>query len=233
MDRLDKVISSQTNYSRNDVKKLVKNKRVIVNEEIVSKPNIYVDVDKDIIKIDSNVIDYKEFVYLVLNKPKGYVSSTSDLDNPIVLELVPSKYLNRDIFPCGRLDKDTTGLMILSDDGEFAHNILSPKKHISKKYLVEVDKDLDDSMINDFKEGVKLKDFECKSSLLEIIDIRHCYVTLTEGKYHQIKRMFKKYNMEVVELKRISMGGLELPSDLLEGDCRELTDNEFKSITNV
>lgn len=227
MERLDKVISSQTIYSRNDVKKLLKLGVITVNGEIVSKPNIYVDLDNDVICVDNKKIDYKKYVYLILNKPKGYISATCDGDYPVVVELVPVKYQNRKIFPCGRLDKDTTGLMILSDDGQFSHNILSPKKHIKKKYLVEVDKDLKESMINDFREGIKLKDFECMSSLLEIIDNRHCYVTISEGKYHQIKRMFLSYGITVLELKRISMGKLELPSNLNEGECRELTKDEF------
>ena len=230
MDRLDKIISSQTEFSRGDVKKLLKAGLVFVNDEIVYKPNIYVDVNKDKIVVDDKEINYKKYVYLVLNKPKGYISATNDFNDSVVVELIPFEYQNRNIFPCGRLDKDTTGLMILSDDGDFSHNLLSPKKHVSKKYLVEVDKDLNDSMINDFKEGIKLKDFECKSSILEIIDKRHCYVTLVEGKYHQIKRMFQSYGIKVLELKRISMGSLELPKDLEEGDCRELTDIELDSL---
>ena len=230
MDRLDKVISSQTEYSRGDVKKLLKANLVTLNGVIVNKPNIYVDTAKDKIVVDGYEINYKKYVYLILNKPKGYISATTDGNYPVVVELVPYEYQNRNIFPCGRLDKDTTGLMILSDDGDFSHNLLSPKKHVSKKYLVEVDKDLNDSMIDDFREGIKLKDFECKSSILEIIDKRHCYVTLKEGKYHQIKRMFKSYGITVTELKRISMGKLELPDSLKEGECRELTVDEFDSL---
>ena len=230
MDRLDKVISSQTEYSRGEVKKLLKMGLITMNGEVVSKPNIYVDVNKDIICLDGEEINYKKYVYLVLNKPKGYISATTDGNYPVVIELVPYEYQNRNIFPCGRLDKDTTGLMILSDDGDFSHNLLSPKKRVNKKYLVEVDKDLNESMIKDFKEGIKLKDFECKSSLLEIIDNRHCYVTISEGKYHQIKRMFLNYGITVLKLKRISMGKLELPKDLDEGECRELTKEEYSSL---
>ncbi len=227
MERLDKVISSQTNYSRNDVSKLVKKGFVTVNGQIIDKSNIHVDVNKDIVSVNGKDIIYKKYIYLMLNKPKGYISSTNDSNYPIVIELIPLQYQNGDIFPYVRLDKDTTGLMILSDDGEFAHNILSPKKHISKKYLVEVDKDLNDDLIKSFEEGIKLKDFTCKSSLLEIIDKRHCYVTLIEGKYHQIKRMFLSFGINVIELKRISMGKLELPNDLELGECRELTSDEL------
>lgn len=230
MERLDKVISSQTNYSRNDVSKLVKKGLITVNGHVVDKSNLHIDVNKDVICVNGKEINYKKYVYLMLNKPKGYISSTSDGNYPVVVELVPFEYQNRNIFPCGRLDKDTTGLMILSDDGEFAHNILSPKKHISKKYLVEVDKDLDDSLIKSFEEGIKLRDFICKSSKLEIIDKRHCYVTITEGKYHQIKRMFLHFGIKVLELKRVSMGNLELPNDLELGGCRELTINEYDSL---
>lgn len=230
MQRIDKIISSQTSYSRNDVKKLIRKGLVTVNDSIIKKCDTIVDEETSIIKINDKVIDYKKYIYLILNKPKGYISSTRDGNDPIVLELIDSKYLNRNLFPVGRLDKDTTGLMIISDDGEFSHNLLSPKKHVSKKYLVEVDKDLEEYMIDDFKNGIKLNDGICKSSLLEIIDNRNCYVTLYEGRYHQIKRMFGNYGMKVINLKRVKFGGLDLPLDLEEGDFRELTYKEMELI---
>lgn len=230
MERIEKVISSQTDMSRNDVKKYIKMGLISVNGDIVKKSGLLVDPVNDKIIVDGEDLIYKKYVYLVLNKPKGYVSATTDGEYPTVVELAPTEFLSRDIFPCGRLDKDTTGLMILSDDGEFAHDILSPKKHVSKKYYVVVDKDLNESMVSDFSNGINLNDGECKSSLLEIIDKRSCYVTLTEGRYHQIKRMFGCYGMEVVELKRIKMGNFLLPDDLLEGQCRELTELELDLI---
>ena len=139
MERIDKVISSQTDMSRNDVKKYIKKGLITVNGKVVDKSQFNVDPDKDIIIVDGEELTYKKYVYLVLNKPKGYVSATTDGAYPTVVELAPIEFNHRDIFPCGRLDKDTTGLMILSDDGNFAHDILSPKKHVSKEYYVEID----------------------------------------------------------------------------------------------
>ena len=230
MERLDKVISNQTGYSRKEVKELLKNKRIKVNNEIVLKPEVKVDSKKDMISLDNKVLEIQKYVYLVLNKPKGYVSATEDNFDQTVLELVPDEYLHRNLFPAGRLDKDTTGLMILTDDGEFAHEILSPKKHVDKTYLVEIDKPLTEEMKDSFLKGIVLKDGVCKPSILEILDTYHAKVTLTEGRYHEIKRMFGTFQTNVVELKRISMGKFSLPKDLKEGDIRELTEEELKQI---
>ena len=206
MERIDKIISNNTNLSRNDVKKYIKNKLIIVNNKIIDSPKIKIDPNVDKIFINGEILKYQKYVYLVLNKPKGYVSATIDNLSKTVIDLCPDKFKNRNLFPAGRLDKDTTGLMIITDDGEFAHNILSPKKHIKKQYYVVLSGNL---LSNDT-----------------------CYVTLTEGKYHEIKRMFKKYNLDVLELKRIMMGNLFLPDDLDEGECRELTSEELKKITS-
>ena len=227
MQRLDKFISSQTNYSRNDVKKLVKNNFVFINGNIAEKSDIKIDEEKDIIKINNEEIKYQKYVYLMLNKPKGYVSAREDKNDKTVLELVPEKYLNRNLFPAGRLDKDTTGLMLITDDGLFAHNILSPSKHIKKKYLVTIDMPLTEDMVYGFKNGIKLIDGMCKPADLEIIDEYNAIVTLIEGKYHQIKRMFGCYNAKVLELKRITMGNFELPSNLETGKVREFTKEEL------
>jgi len=232
MERIDKIISSQIGYSRKEVKELIKKKRVTLNEELVKKSDEKINPDKDIIKVDGKEITIKKNIYLILNKPKGYISATDDKTMPTVLDLVPTEYIHRNIFPAGRLDKDTTGLMIITDDGDFAHNILSPQKHVSKKYNVTIDIPLTNEMIEKFKEGIKLIDGECKPSLLEIIDTYNANVTLTEGRYHQIKRMFGCFNAKVLELKRISIGNLELPNNLEEGTCRELTQEELNLIKN-
>ena len=156
MERLDKIISNQTGYSRKEVKELVRQKRIIVNDVVVLKSDIKVDASKDVILLDGDEILVKEYVYLMLNKPKGYVSATEDKTMPTVLELVPIEYSHRDLFPAGRLDRDTTGLMLITDDGEFAHNILSPKKHITKTYNVIIDIDMTEEMVEGFKNGVNL-----------------------------------------------------------------------------
>ena len=149
---------------------------------------------------------------------------------PTVLELVPKNYLHRNLFPAGRLDKDTTGLMIITDDGTFAHNILSPRKHIKKLYEVTVDIPMTEEMVIGFKKGVVLNDGECKSAKLQITGPNTGIVTLTEGRYHHIKRMFGCYKAKVIELNRIGMGNLLLPNNLKTGECRELTYKEMEQI---
>lgn len=231
MERLDKVISNHTNYSRKDVKDLVKNKLVTVNGEIVKKVDMKVNPSCDKIEVLGDELIVKKYVYLVLNKPKGFISATEDRSQRTVLDLVPEEYMHRNLFPAGRLDKDTTGLMIITDDGEFAHNILAPKKHISKTYNVVIDKPVTEEMVRGFKEGIKLNDGECKSSELEITGDYTARVVLTEGRYHQIKRMFGCYGAKVLELERIMMGNLEIPKDLKQGECRELTIDELAKVT--
>ena len=206
LKRIDRILSEQTNYSRKEIKKLVSKGLVLVNECVVRRSDEKYDEDNISIKINGEDVSVNKHFYLLLNKPKGYVSTTVSDSDKTVIDLIPNKYKTRTLFPAGRLDKDTTGLMLITDDGVFAHNILSPKKHIKKIYEVVIDKDVSDEMINGFKEGVKLNDGECKSALLEKVDTNKCLVTLTEGRYHQIKRMFGCYKAKVLELKRICMG---------------------------
>lgn len=230
MERLDKIISNQLGYTRKEVKELIRHKRIKINDITVSKSDMKIDYKIDKIKIDNNEIIIKNDVYLILNKPKGYISATEDRTTPTVLDLVPQEYLHRNLFPVGRLDKDTTGLMIITDDGQFAHNILSPKKHIKKTYQVTIDIPINNEMVNGFKTGVTLNDGICKPASLEIIGPYTAKVTLTEGRYHQIKRMFGCYKAKVIELERISMGNLILPNNLSLGECRELTEEELNKI---
>ena len=231
MERLDKIIASQTEYSRKDVKYLALNKKLTVNGEIVRRSDIKVDPEKDEIAINGKPMLVKKYVYLILNKPEGYISATEDKSQATVLELIPEEFKCRDVFPVGRLDKDTTGLMILSDDGEFAHNILAPKKHVEKEYEVTVDIKVTEEMKKGFLEGVDLNDGVCKTAILEITGDYTANVTLTEGRYHQIKRMFGCFGAKVVKLHRTRMGKLVLPNDLEVGDSRELTEEEIKLLT--
>ena len=230
LERLDKVIASQGKYSRKDVKKLASSKRILVNDKIANKTDIKVDPEVDVIKIDGEELFVRKYLYLVLNKPKGYVSATKDNKDKTVLELVPKELFNKDLFPAGRLDKDTTGLMIITNDGMFAHDILSPRKHVDKTYLVTIDIETNEEMVKGFLEGVKLNDGVCKSSKMEIVDFNKAIVTLSEGRYHQIKRMFGCFGAKVVELHRLSMGHLSIPKDLKVGECRELKQEEIELI---
>lgn len=228
MKRIDRIISEHTDYSRKDIKKLISKGLVFVNDKEVKHPE---DKYEDDISITINgiEIDIRNHVYLVLNKPKGFVSTT-DLNERSVLELVPDEYMTRDLFPAGRLDKDTTGLMIITDDGEFAHNILSPKKHVQKIYEVTLDIPVSEEMKKGFLKGVNLSDGECKSAILDITGEYTCNVTLKEGRYHQIKRMFGCYKAKVVELNRICIGDFYLPKDLKQGEIREITSQELDLI---
>ena len=230
MERIDRFITNHSMYSRSIVKKLINAKRVYLNDKVVKKFDIKINEDLDIIKIDDEVIKAQRYVYLILNKPTGYVSATKDGKDKTVLDLVPKEYKWRNLFPAGRLDKDTTGLMIITDDGVFAHDILSPKKHVSKTYEVIIDIALTTDMVEGFKSGVRLNDGDCKSAILKIKDKYLAEVILTEGRYHQIKRMFGCYKAKVVELNRIGIGRLLLPDDLKLGMIRELSKDELDSI---
>ncbi|MDO4531264.1 MAG: pseudouridine synthase [Bacillota bacterium] len=230
MERIDKIIASQGLYSRSDVKYMVNRKRITVDGKVVTSASQKADVDRNEILLDGKPFVVKKQIYLMLHKPMGYVSATEDKKQQTVLELVPAALKGRDIFPAGRLDKDTTGLMILTDDGVLAHNILSPKKHVQKIYRVELDIPVTEEMQKGFAEGVALNDGVCKDAKLTILGEKTAEVTLREGRYHQIKRMFGCYGAKVVRLHRIAMGGLFLPEDLAEGECRELTAEELEKL---
>lgn len=228
MERIDKIISSQGKYTRSEIKKLAAKGQILVDGIIIKKTDMKVDKNNAKIVINGEELNIKEHLYLILNKPKGYVSATEDRKDKTVLDLVPEELYRDSLFPAGRLDKDTTGLMIITDDGELAHNILAPKKHIKKIYEVTLDIPVTEKMIEKFANGIKLNDGECKSAILEITGENTCKVTITEGRYHQIKRMFGCCKAKVIELNRICMGNLFLPVDLKLGECRELTAKELE-----
>jgi len=231
MERLDKIIVSMTNYSRKDVKELIRKKRITINGEIATKSDTKINPDIDKISIDNKEIKIQKYVYLILNKPKGFISATIDKTLPTIIDLVPTEYKHRNLFPAGRLDKDTTGLMIITDDGNFSHNILAPKKHVKKVYNVTIDIPMTTDMVEGFKKGILLNDGECKPAILQITGTNTGVVTLTEGRYHQIKRMFGCFKAKVIELHRIGIGTFILPDTLKTGECRELTKEELNKIT--
>ena len=227
MERIDKIIASQGQYSRKEVKALIAKRRIAVDGRIVSSSSEKADPLTTQISIDGKPLAFRRNLYLMLHKPKGYVSATEDRDHPTVLELVPREYRGRNLFPAGRLDRDTTGLMIITDDGVLAHNILAPKKHVPKLYHVELDIPVTEEMRLGFSEGVMLNDGVSKAADLIKTGEKTAEVTLWEGRYHQIKRMFGCFGAEVVELKRLGMGRLTLPEDLAEGECREMSEEEL------
>ena len=231
-ERLDKVLSNMGYGRRKDVKKMIKSGRVKVNGEICKKNDIKINPYEDIVFVDGIQLEYREYIYLMMNKPQDVVSSTDDPVSRTVVDLIDERYLIFDPFPAGRLDKDTEGLILLTNDGQLAHRILSPKNQIGKTYYAEVDGFVDESHIDKFKEGIVLDDgYKTMSSDLEIIEsniFSKVKLTIKEGKYHQVKRMFKSLNMEVVYLKRLSIGELKLDEQLGLGEYRELTEEEIQ-----
>ena len=229
MERLDKIISNRTGISRKDAKAAISSGKVTVSGNIIRSSDFKVS-ENDEIFLEGKKVSGNAHIYIVLNKPKGYVSATEDPEQKTVIELVPPELFRNGIFPAGRLDKDTTGLMIITDDGDFAHRILAPRKHVPKKYAVTIDLPVTEEMDKGFENGIELSDGICKSAKLFKTGEYTCEVTLSEGRYHQIKRMFGCFGAKVTELQRLSMGGFSLPENLLPGECRELTENELSLI---
>lgn len=229
--RLDKLLADAGYGSRKDIKKIVRSGTVTVNGQPVNDSSIHVSPEQDIIMVGSSQVIYKEFVYLMLNKPAGCISATEDMRAPTVLELVPPQYAHYDLFPVGRLDKDTEGLLILTNDGQLTHNLLAPKKHVAKTYYARIKGKVSEKHIDYFKDGVVLDDgYKTMPAELKILnsgEISEIELTIHEGKYHQVKRMFEAHDMSVIYLKRISMGGVNLDNSLNPGEARELSEEEL------
>lgn len=226
--RIDKYLSVALSQSRTDVKKLIKSGVITVNGETVKKADIKV-LDTDTVCISGKPLEYKKYVYLVLNKPKGVLSASTDKKARTVIDLVDERYRRYDLFPVGRLDKDTTGLLLITNDGDFAHRIISPKSGTDKLYYAELDGAVTDEHIELFKNGVTLADGTlCLPARLEKAGESSAYITVQEGKYHQIKRMFGTVGLGVNELERLSIGDFSLPKDLKRGDSRELSAEELE-----
>lgn len=234
MERIDKIISSSLSITRSEARDAVKRGRVCVNGKTVKSPAEKADTEKDKITVDNNEIVFCKFVYIMMNKPKGVISSTDGkkTNEKTVIDILPENMKRKNLFPAGRLDKNTTGFMLITDDGKFAHDILSPKKHISKTYIAQLDKPFDSEVEEAFSKGVKIGDDMCLPALLECVNDSRTIakVTISQGMYHQIKRMFAAFGIEVAELKRIKMGSLDLDENLLPGECRYLTEEELELI---
>lgn len=233
MERLDKLIASQGKFSRKEVKALIARRRVTVDGIPAKSAEQKADAKKNEIAIDGVPLAIKKQLYLLLNKPKGYVSSTEDSDGPTVLELVPPALFRKGLFPAGRLDKDTTGMMVITDDGQMAHRILAPKKHVKKCYEVTLDVPPTAEMARRFAEGIDLIEGKTKPADLEIIGENRALVTLTEGRYHQIKRMFSACGATVTALHRVAMGNLSLPAEVAVGEVRELTAEDLLKLEEI
>lgn len=233
-ERLDKLIASQGLLSRNDVKVMVRRGEVCVNGVVVKDSSLKVSYEDDI-KVNGASLSQTQFTYIMLNKPKGVVSASEDKRDKTVVDILPDELKRKNLFPAGRLDKDTTGFSLITDDGEFAHRILSPGRHVDKTYIAEVsDKINFENAKKAFADGVVLADgtvlLSAQLELLEDEDRQVFKVVIKEGKYHQIKRMFASLGTTVVELKRIAIGDLMLDSSLEEGEARIITKGELELI---
>lgn len=232
--RVDKVLSNLGYGSRAELKVYCKKGLVKVNDKVISNPGMQVDTDIDKIEFNNGVVRYREFVYIMMNKPDGYLSATFDKRDAIVLDLIDPSYLTFEPFPVGRLDKDTEGLLVLTNDGQLAHRVLSPKKHVPKTYYAKIEGIVTEEDVKAFEKGVTLDDgYETMPSQLKIIEsgeTSEIELTIHEGKFHQVKRMFESVGKKVVYLKRMSMGKLKLDETLDLGEYRELTDEEVKLI---
>lgn len=231
MDRLDKVLAHLNYGSRKEVKALIRKGYVRVNGEVIYSDDTKVDAENDEIIIFDETIKYDKYVYLMLNKPSGFISATYDPRQKTVLDLVP-EYAKMKIFPVGRLDIDTEGLLILTNDGLLSYNLLSPKKHVNKKYYVEFSGEFRDEYFDLLSRGLDLGDFVTKSATCKLISSNSCYINISEGKYHQVKRMFEALNMKVTYLKRVEFKNLVLDPSLQLGDYRELTVEEIEDLKN-
>ena len=232
--RLDKIIASTGRYSRSEVKTLVREGRVLVDGRIAASAEDKCDPLTARISVNGEELFYREHTYVMLHKPAGVLSATEDGRGETVLDLLAPEYRKIGLFPVGRLDKDTEGLLLLTDDGALAHDLLAPKKHVDKVYFARTDGALDDADCKAFEQGITLGDgLECLPAKLEILESgaqSEALVTIHEGKFHQIKRMFKSVGKEVIYLKRLSMGNIKLDESLEKGQCRKLTEEEIKKL---
>ncbi len=227
-ERLDKVLAGQSTWSRREVRDWIKGGLVTVNGAPVWDPGQKIIQETDRVAVKGREITLRRNLYLMMDKPAGVVSASRDDGCPTVVDLVPPELKRPGLFPAGRLDKDTTGMVIITDDGALAHRILSPKSHVPKVYLAHIDSFITNAMIQGFAQGIPVgEEGVTLPAELVALDLDLARVTLREGMYHQIKRMFASYGAKVLELRRVSMGGLVLDGTLGPGGCRELTPREL------
>lgn len=233
--RIDKFFSEMNIGSRKEIKEAVKKGRIKVNDVVIKSSDLKISPEFDEIYYDNKLVKYVEYEYFIMNKPGGVVSATKDDADTTVIDLIKTN-IREDIFPMGRLDKDTEGLLIITNDGDMAHRLLSPSNHVKKIYFARIEGKVTDNDVLKFKEGLTLKDGTVtKPSELKIIlsdEISEIELTIYEGKYHQVKRMFASVGKKVIYLKRICMGDLYLDESLKPGEYRELTKEELKKLNN-
>ncbi len=231
--RIDKMLSNMGIGSRKQIKQDAKQGYIRINDDIIKDSSKIIDTDTDQVKYKGEIIKYVQHIYLMMNKPSGVVSATEDNYDKTVIDLLDDEYKIYNPFPVGRLDKDTEGLLLITNDGQLAHDLLSPKKHVDKTYFVEVEEEVTEKDVKAFAEGVILtnENYKTLPAKLQILESGYpstCFVTIKEGKFHQVKRMFNAVNNEVIYLKRLSMGHLKLDENLKLGEYRHLTEEEIE-----
>ncbi|MBQ8371450.1 MAG: rRNA pseudouridine synthase [Clostridia bacterium] len=233
--RIDRFLSDMGVATRRECKDAARRGLVLVDGKPVRDPSVHIDPSTVSVSYCGRTVEYQRFVYVMLNKPEGYVSATEDTSLPVVTELLPDELRRRGMFPVGRLDRDTVGLMILTDDGSLAHTLLSPRHHVTKDYRFSAAEPMRDGVEDEFRDGVTLADgYECKSARI-ILDPDRMggVITLTEGKYHQIKRMVASTSNRVTFLERIAFAGIGLDRTLERGEWRYLTDEECRMLISA
>ncbi len=231
LERLDKVISTQTGYSRKEIKRMARSGEILLNGEVCKNSDVKIDPEKDVVTVGFEKISYKRHVYYMMNKPKGVLSASSDKNALTVVDILPQELKRKNLFPAGRLDKDTTGLLIITDDGDFTHRMLSPNKRVYKHYIATLDKELDDSVKEKFENGIVLSDGTvCKKAYFDKLSENTALVKICEGKFHQVKKMFLACSYTVTDLKRVQIGALELSDKLEQGQVCELTESEVNLV---
>ena len=228
--RLDKILSSDGRFSRSTAEKMIRSGRVFVNGKPAKSGSEKYDTETDEILIDGEVLRYSEFFYIMMNKPAGVLSATEDRADKTALDLLPENFQKLKLFPAGRLDKDSEGLLIMTNDGAYAHKVITPNKNVFKKYYIRVEVTLEKSDIAAVESGIALSDFTTLPGKLEILSDSEAYVYIREGKYHQVKRMLGALGKPVTYLKRVSIGSLVLDGKLAPGEWREMTDEEAGSV---
>ena len=234
--RLDKYLVACAVGSRTEVKNFLKAGRVMVNGKKEKSAKLQINENTDEICFDGQKLEYEEFVYYMMNKPQGVISATEDPKHKTVLDLLDGLARSKEVFPVGRLDIDTHGLLLLTNDGKLAHVLLSPKRHVDKTYLAQINGVMTDEDIETFAQGIPLKDFTCQPAKLELVSLDKeenqslVRVTIAEGKFHQVKRMVAYCGKEVVDLQRLTMGTLTLDEDLKRGEWRRLTKDELEGL---
>lgn len=231
MIRLDKFFTETGTLTRKEADKAIKRGEVTVDGKVFKKPDLKIDEEKVKVEFNGQEIKFQKYVYIMLNKPQGVVSATEDKKQKTVLDLIPEKYQKMGLFPCGRLDKDTLGLMLLTNDGKTAHNLLAPKKHVAKVYFFECADELTKHNEHLIEAGIELKDgYKTKPCRIHLKEKTKGFIQLTEGKYHEIKRMFGAVGNKITFLERVNFGPLELDESLQRGQWRELTEDEVNQL---